>query len=327
MNLFKTIKNIFVSHKDNNHRPHILRGLTLIIISAILIFLLGISYGRHVFLHKTVLGQSVESSVLIDLTNEARLKYGDSPLLKSDKLEAASLLKASDMIENNYFSHNSPTGVSPWYWIKKAGYNFIYAGENLAIDFTESSDVQNAWLESPAHKANILNDKFTEIGISTKLGNFNGSNTIFVVEMFGTPNKNQVSDSESKKTIQDTSENPSISSQKAYSGNKENKLNTLIENNDLIVVSNSNTDTGKVLGEFVDTNIKNIKYSSFFDRFIFNLWFRLNVLYKIIIILILISLLSFFFVEFKKHHWKHILYGVLFILFIMILLYLNYLIL
>ncbi len=311
-NFFHFLKNIFISHEKNNHRPHILRGVTLIIISFVAIFLLGVSYGRYFFLHKTVLGQSVESSVLIDLTNETRLKYGATPLLKNYKLEQASLLKANDMVENQYFSHNSPSGVSPWYWIKKAGYNFIYAGENLAIDFVQSKDVEDAWLESPSHRANILNDKFTDVGISTKLGKFNGQNTIFVVQMFGTPDINI-----NENNISSSSSDIKVLSRSNATGTQST---TAIENSFVVIEKATILDEGKVLGE----SAENPKYSTFVDRFIFDLWFRLNMFYKIFIILISVSLISLFFVEFKKHHWKHIAYGLLAIIFMLFLLYLNY---
>lgn len=102
-------------------------------------------------------------------------------------LEEAARLKAEDMAEKGYFSHVSPDGKSPWYWISGAGYKFIYAGENLAVDFEYSEDVNEAWLNSPGHRDNILNNQFTEIGIATAEGRYNGRKTTFVVQMFGTP--------------------------------------------------------------------------------------------------------------------------------------------
>ena len=100
------------------------------------------------------------ASVLVDLANESRLAYNEVPLVPNEKLTHAAQLKGEDMAANNYFAHNSPEGVTPWYWFKQAGYSFLYAGENLAVDFTESRDVENAWLNSPLHRANILNVNF-----------------------------------------------------------------------------------------------------------------------------------------------------------------------
>ncbi len=91
------------------------------------------------------------------------------------------------MSTKGYFAHTSPEGITPWYWFTQAGYHFVFAGENLAIDFTESQDVENAWLNSPAHRANILDSRFTEIGIAVKDGIYQGQPTTYVVQMFGKP--------------------------------------------------------------------------------------------------------------------------------------------
>lgn len=316
MSIFRHLKLFFFSHKDNNHIPHILKEITLIVILLISFFFLGISYARYFYFHKTVLGAQVESSVLIDLTNETRVKYNQSPLIKNPKLENAADLKASDMITNNYFAHNSPSGVTPWYWIKKAGYNFIYAGENLAIDFTQSSDIEDAWLKSPEHKKNILNKDFKEIGISTKEGKLNGENTIFVVQMFGAENKNNTN----------TNFSPDDKSFSVYIPNSEKnttnaKANILTSEKYTIEI---NPPDQKVLGE-ATTTINNgyEKYSNFFQKFVFYFWYKLNILYKVIIVLILISIFSVFFFELERHHWKHILYGAISIIILILALYFN----
>ena len=55
-------------------------------------------------------------------------------LAKSDMLQEAAEKKAQDMIENNYFAHTSPQGKTPWHWVEESGYDYRYAGENLAIN-------------------------------------------------------------------------------------------------------------------------------------------------------------------------------------------------
>lgn len=364
----RILKHAFISHENNNHKPHILREITLILIILISVFFLGFSFARYYFLHKTVLGESIVSSVLIDLTNATREKYGGSKLAKSEKLEIASNLKAEDMAKYQYFSHNSPTGVTPWHWIKQAGYDFLYAGENLAIDFTQSKDVEDAWLKSPTHKANILDNKFTEIGISTKEGEIDGHSTIYVVQMFGAPKSSSMSsveknipennktinldenqrDKESDATINTTT--TPTTSQKTIKEDQEIKntevaLDTtehqqdaqdntdinfsnleniiiLEENKDFIVVTSDGTNTeDRVLGE--STSSVPEQYSTFWQRILFDSWYTLNNFYKIIVVTISISILALFFSEFKKHHWKHIVYGLITILFLLILLYIN----
>jgi uncharacterized protein YkwD len=130
---------------------------------------------------------AVVSAVLVDLANGDRTQNGVALLTVNPLLVAAAQAKANDMATYGYFAHVSPTGVNPWYWFKQAGYNFSYAGENLAVDFSDSGDVNSAWMNSPAHRANLLNPEFTEVGIATAQGMYQGQPTTFVVQEFGTP--------------------------------------------------------------------------------------------------------------------------------------------
>lgn len=130
---------------------------------------------------------AVVSARLVDLTNTDRSGNGLGTLTVNPVLTAAAQAKANDMAAKSYFAHTSPDGKSSWFWFKQAGYSFSYAGENLAVDFTDSDDVNQAWLNSPTHRANIMNGHFTQIGIATAEGTFEGHPTVFVVQMFGTP--------------------------------------------------------------------------------------------------------------------------------------------
>ena len=89
------------------------------------------------------------------------------------------------MAQKEYFSHTSPEGKTPWYWFRKNGYSYIYAGENLAIHFFDSKDLVQAWLDSPSHRANILNKNFSNIGVGISKGLYEGKETIFIVQLFG----------------------------------------------------------------------------------------------------------------------------------------------
>lgn len=130
---------------------------------------------------------AVVDSVLVDLTNTDRAAYNLGTLAVSDKLTAAAQAKANDMAAKSYFAHTSPEGIDSWHWFKQAQYDFQHAGENLAVDFSDSADVERAWMNSPTHRDNILNGKYTEVGIATALGTYKGNATTFVVTMFGTP--------------------------------------------------------------------------------------------------------------------------------------------
>lgn len=130
---------------------------------------------------------TVLPAVVVELTNEQRADLQEAPLRRNATLDAAAKLKAEHMAKNQYFAHYSPDGVSPWYWFNEAGYVFAHAGENLAIHFTDSSEVVEAWMDSPTHRANIVNQNYTEIGVGTAKGTYEGYDTVYVVQLFGTP--------------------------------------------------------------------------------------------------------------------------------------------
>lgn len=134
----------------------------------------------------TVSASGIAPSDVIALANSAREKEGLSPLSSNAKLVAAAEDKAYDMLKNDYFAHTSPEGVEPWYWIKKADYDYKYAGENLAINYTSANAQHAAWMQSPTHRANILNAHYREIGVATVEGKINGEVSIVTVELFGT---------------------------------------------------------------------------------------------------------------------------------------------
>ncbi len=186
--MWRGFKKWFVPHEKNDHRPHILRSRTIAAVSAIVIaveflFLSGISLPE---LRSPFLGDIVVSA-LVGGTNQARVQDGLPPLQVSPLLTQVAEDKVNDMVKNDYFAHTSPSGLSPWYWFEKVGYHFSYAGENLAVNFTDSQDVTNAWLNSPEHRANILSGNFTQIGIAVATGTFDGQPAVYVAEEFGTP--------------------------------------------------------------------------------------------------------------------------------------------
>lgn len=132
---------------------------------------------------------AIYASVLVSLTNKDRVAANLSELKVNPLLEKAAQMKADDMAAKGYFAHNTPEGLTPWYWFKEAGYKYVYAGENLAVNFENSEDVETAWMNSKGHFLNIVNPKYTEIGIATSTGTYKGRTAIFVVQMFGTPSK------------------------------------------------------------------------------------------------------------------------------------------
>jgi len=125
-------------------------------------------------------------AVLVLLTNEERSEQALNTLETNRLLELAAQAKANDMAQKEYFSHVSPEGLTPWFWLDGVAYPYIKAGENLAVNFIDSEDVHQAWLDSPTHKANIVSAKYKEIGIATAQGKYKGKDAIYIVQFFGT---------------------------------------------------------------------------------------------------------------------------------------------
>lgn len=134
-----------------------------------------------------VLAAGIVPADVMTLANSARTKMGLLPLSENNKLSEAARSKANDMIKNDYFAHVSPTGVEPWYWIKQSGYQYQSAGENLAINYTNAKDQQEAWMKSETHRANILNTHYRDIGVAVASGKIAGKESTVTVEYFGTP--------------------------------------------------------------------------------------------------------------------------------------------
>ena len=132
-----------------------------------------------------VLASEINAISVIGLVNKTRIENGLEPLARNEKLEAAAGDKAQDMIDNNYFAHTSPQGLTPWYWIEKSGYDYKYAGENLAMNFITAEDQQKAWMASATHKRNILDSHYQEIGVAVKEGVIDKKMTTIAVQEFG----------------------------------------------------------------------------------------------------------------------------------------------
>ena len=108
---------------------------------------------------------------LYNLTNEARVKNGVNKLRYNYRLQKSATMKACDMRDRNYWSHQDPEGRYSWYMISKVGYRYRMAGENLAKDFNSNEGMLEALMNSKTHRANILNPQYQDIGIG-KCGTF-----------------------------------------------------------------------------------------------------------------------------------------------------------
>ena len=101
---------------------------------------------------------------VFDLINKQRTNNGLAALKNDSEVQRVARIKAQDMVDNNYFSHTSPTYGSPFDMLKSFKISYKTAGENIAGNSSNSSAV-TAWMNSSGHKANILNSNFNYTGI------------------------------------------------------------------------------------------------------------------------------------------------------------------
>jgi len=127
---------------------------------------------------------NVAPQALLDLTNQERALNNLPPLKLNRLLSEAAQQKAATMFSYGCWSHNC-NQKDPWWFFKNVGYDYSYAGENLARDFGESGNVVKAWMDSPTHRDNILNSHYDEIGFAVVNGVLNGEETTLVVQLFG----------------------------------------------------------------------------------------------------------------------------------------------
>ncbi|MEK7533947.1 MAG: CAP domain-containing protein [Patescibacteria group bacterium] len=177
---------LLVPNHTNNFRAKLLHHKN-ILLATLLLFFGGLFLSIIRTNYPSVLGVSVDIQVqkLLLLTNKERQENNLSPLTLNPKLSLAAAKKAENMFEQNYWAHNSPDGKTPWVFIRDAGYNYIYAGENLARGFDTADKVVGAWMASPKHRANVLSENFREVGFAVKKGKLNNEETVLVVEEFG----------------------------------------------------------------------------------------------------------------------------------------------
>jgi uncharacterized YkwD family protein len=103
-------------------------------------------------------------TLILKQVNAERAKAGLAPLTIDYRLVQTARAKSQDMIDNGYFDHESPVLGSPFDQMKRAGITYRYAGENIAGN-SSAAGAMESWMESPGHRANILNSDFTRIGI------------------------------------------------------------------------------------------------------------------------------------------------------------------
>ncbi len=155
------------------------------------IMLFGMIFNSWYSTRQGVLGYAVDMSIsgLLQGTNNERVAQGLGSLALNASLNQAAQNKAQDMAARDYWSHNTPDGQAPWTFIVATGYSYQTAGENLAYGFATSTETITGWMNSPGHRANILNGTYQEVGFgiaNTPNYQSSGPQTV-VVAMYAQP--------------------------------------------------------------------------------------------------------------------------------------------
>jgi len=181
------MQRFFIPSAKNKNRPYLIRSRALAFYCAVLIiFQVGFNLIFEDRSGEVVAATSITAAQLFQMTNDERSKFGLPVLTYNQKLATAAYNKGTDMFADQYWAHVAPDGTTPWNFILGAGYDYHYAGENLAKDFSSANSIVKAWMNSPSHRDNVVNTNFREMGIAVVTGIFEGQETTICVQMFGT---------------------------------------------------------------------------------------------------------------------------------------------
>lgn len=188
--------NVFLHHwipsLHNAYRPYILRRTWLIIFFALVLAAEGFLVANLVVRQSSeVFLAAVVPAEILALTNVQRANTDVPRMVENVLLAKAAQAKAEDMAAKGYFSHQGPDGATPWSWLESVGYTYHAAGENLAVRFVDSSDVVEAWMTSPSHRANIIKPSYTEVGVGVANGMYQNQPATYVVEYMASPQNSQ----------------------------------------------------------------------------------------------------------------------------------------
>lgn len=171
---------VFIAGPENDFHPPVL-SYKAFLAYALLLLIIRLILGA-------VPAQSaaVDSQKLMELINDERKNRNLTTLLVNSSLLTAADSKSQDMIDRDYFAHIDPDGKYVWPRIEAAGYYpYKTLGENLALDFATSEGMIKAWIDSPSHRANLLNPDFVDQGLSALYGDFQGRYTNLTTSLFG----------------------------------------------------------------------------------------------------------------------------------------------
>jgi hypothetical protein len=188
MNRAKTIYRWLLPTAHNQYRPPLLRWpvVALLLLGlgiAQLAYNLGETSRAQVF----AVSSQLEAEQITILSNQERVQAGLPALRTSAALERAAEAKAADMLARDYWNHFAPDGTAPWQFLNQQNYLYQVAGENLARDFDTEAGVVSGWMNSPSHRDNLLDSRFSEIGVAAARGEFNDRESTIVVAFYAQP--------------------------------------------------------------------------------------------------------------------------------------------
>ena len=323
------LKKYFIPHKGNEYKPHFFRGPAVLVSASLIgfLFVFASALSTIVVQNTSQLG-AVISSVLVDLTNADRNANQLQGLKVSPLLEKVAQMKADDMASKGYFAHNSPEGKTPWYWFKEAGYTYSFAGENLAVYFSDSAELEKAWMNSPGHRANILNSYFTEIGVAMARGTYQGQDTVYVVQVFGRPTRQVASVSVVNSPVKSPIENipaksiakiTSVQKQEVKGATTEAPVKVLAQEDTFIAVQNIDQTLPESTTSIEKSDIS--KGTPIILQVTASPKTYLKKVYAFIAVIIALALFFMIGVEIKRQHARHIIYGILLLALMAVLLY------
>ena len=182
------LQRYFAPHKKYNGRPAFFTRTSLGTLVAGLLLVQGF----YLIQKSTATHDgTILANVITELTNTTRATQEAAPIVEDPLLSLAAQAKADDMARRGYFSHIDPDGIAPWAWFDAVDYTYRYAGENLAVNFTDSTDIEKAWVASPPHYANLIKPQYTRTGVGLAEGEYKGNKTTYVVQFFAAPPSGQ----------------------------------------------------------------------------------------------------------------------------------------
>lgn len=174
----------------HRHNKHYLKTYSPYL-PLLLIVIIGLAINTFWLQRTTVLGvhTNLSDTALLESTNLERSRVQSDDLRINPELAAAAHAKAQDMVDNDYWSHNTPNGKAPWNFIKESGYAYDAAAENLAYGFTNAPATVTGWMNSKQHRENLLHPTFSEVGfgIATSQDYLGKGPTTVIVAMYGSP--------------------------------------------------------------------------------------------------------------------------------------------